>query len=142
MKNNFEKYLSIHEEIMTRLENGEITTETAKEVNDLAFNKYIVSERAITPLTDKSKWVFNNDQSSNSAKKVFDLLCKLDKIEVEYKESIKGKTANEISKIESAYKKKQNAIQDQLENDFNDKDYNAGHLMYNQRFHRNRLRKR
>ena len=38
---NFEKYNKLHSEVMSRLENGEITIETAKEVNDLAFEKYI-----------------------------------------------------------------------------------------------------
>ena len=39
--NNFEKYNKLHTEIMKRLEAGEITTEQAKEVNDLAFEKYV-----------------------------------------------------------------------------------------------------
>lgn len=44
--NNFEKYNKLHDEIISRLENGEITTETAKEVNDLLFDKYIVNDGA------------------------------------------------------------------------------------------------
>lgn len=39
---NFERYDVIHNEIMKRLQEGEITIEQAKEVNDLAFDKYIV----------------------------------------------------------------------------------------------------
>jgi hypothetical protein len=38
---NIEKYNKLHDELMKRLESGEITTEQAKEVNDLAFDKYI-----------------------------------------------------------------------------------------------------
>lgn len=38
---NIEKYSKLHNEIMKKLENGEITVENAKEINDLAFNKYI-----------------------------------------------------------------------------------------------------
>ena len=43
---NFERYLALHNEIMNRLERCEITTEQAKEVNDLAFDKYIM-ERSL-----------------------------------------------------------------------------------------------
>ena len=40
--NNFEKYNTLHNEVMKRLEDGEITIECAKEINDLAFEKYII----------------------------------------------------------------------------------------------------
>ena len=46
---NFDRYNKLHDEIMKRLEDGEITTERAKEVNDLAFEKYIL-EAAISPV--------------------------------------------------------------------------------------------
>ena len=38
---NFDKYNLMHEEIMFKMENGEITIECARQLNDLAFNKYI-----------------------------------------------------------------------------------------------------
>lgn len=38
---NIEKYNILHDELMKRLESGEITVEMAKEVHDLAFDKYI-----------------------------------------------------------------------------------------------------
>ena len=41
---NIEKYTKLHNEIMTRLEVGKITTETAKEMNDIAFDKYIADD--------------------------------------------------------------------------------------------------
>lgn len=44
---NYERYLEIHNELMNRLANGEITTEQAKEVNDLAFDKYIVEKVSV-----------------------------------------------------------------------------------------------
>jgi mevalonate kinase len=40
--NNFEKYSAIHAEVMNKLESGEITAEQAKEIKDLAFDKYVV----------------------------------------------------------------------------------------------------
>ncbi len=40
--NNFEKYNALHTEVMKRLEDGEITIETAKAVIDLTFDKYII----------------------------------------------------------------------------------------------------
>ena len=45
---NIEKYSKLHNEIMKKLENGDITVERAKEVNDLAFNKYITKENVKT----------------------------------------------------------------------------------------------
>ena len=39
---NFERYNKIHNEVMTRLEKEEITVEQAKDVIDLAFDKYMV----------------------------------------------------------------------------------------------------
>lgn len=48
---NYEKYNKLHAEVMKRLEDGEITIETAKEVNDLAFEKY-VTENAFVIVTD------------------------------------------------------------------------------------------
>ena len=39
---NFERYTALHEELMKRLENGEITTEQAKILNDKFFDKYVV----------------------------------------------------------------------------------------------------
>jgi hypothetical protein len=41
---NFEKYNKLHDEVLKRLEDGEITVETAKEVTDLAFDKYITED--------------------------------------------------------------------------------------------------
>ena len=46
---NIEKYTKLHNELMKKLEAGEITGETAKDVNDLAFEKY-VSESVLAPL--------------------------------------------------------------------------------------------
>ena len=39
---NFERYNKLHNEVMTRLEKEEITIEQAKDVIDLAFDKYMV----------------------------------------------------------------------------------------------------
>ena len=54
--NNFEKYNKLHDEVMKRLKDGEITIETAKGIVDISFNKYIVektnsSSYAIKPKT-------------------------------------------------------------------------------------------
>lgn len=54
---NIEKYNKLHDEIMKRLENGEITMEQAKEVNDLAFDKYIVMES--TDISKSRKDILN-----------------------------------------------------------------------------------
>ena len=35
---NFEKYIKLHDEIMHRLKEGELTIETAKELSDAIFN--------------------------------------------------------------------------------------------------------
>ena len=40
--NNLQRYNSIHSEVMARLEKGELTTEQAKDVIDLAFDKYMI----------------------------------------------------------------------------------------------------
>lgn len=39
---NFERYNKLHNEVMKRLEDGEITTESAKELNDKFFDRYII----------------------------------------------------------------------------------------------------
>ena len=39
---NFERYNALHNEVMKRLEEGEITTESAKELNDRFFDRYVV----------------------------------------------------------------------------------------------------
>ena len=52
---NFEKYNKLHAEIMKRLEAGEITTEQAKEVNDLAFEKYITEDYGLDRLVVTAK---------------------------------------------------------------------------------------
>ena len=44
---NIKKYNKIHDEIMNRLEKGDITIESAKEVNNLAFDKYINDQNNI-----------------------------------------------------------------------------------------------
>jgi hypothetical protein len=45
---NIEKYNKLHNELMKKLEAGEITTEQAKEINDLAFDKYITESKEET----------------------------------------------------------------------------------------------
>ena len=60
---NFEKYNKLHDEVMKRLENGEITVEQAKEVNDLAFDKYITEAKILDShdfrknLENRSKYI-------------------------------------------------------------------------------------
>ena len=51
---NFDRYNRLHTEIINRLEKGEITTEQAKDVVNLAFNKYIVEAENDT-LSDDDK---------------------------------------------------------------------------------------
>ena len=57
---NFERYSKLHDEIMRRLEVGEITTEQAKEVNDLVFEKYIIERDNDNTEIKKSKFNFNS----------------------------------------------------------------------------------
>ena len=52
---NYKRYNLIHNEIMNRLEAGKITTEQAKEVNDLAFNKYITESAISSIILDRYK---------------------------------------------------------------------------------------
>lgn len=54
---NIEKYNKLHNELMNRLEAGEITTERAKEINDLAFDKYITEGH--NSVEDNMKKVYN-----------------------------------------------------------------------------------
>ena len=39
---DYKRYISLHDEIMHRLEDGQITTEQAKDVIDMAFEKYVM----------------------------------------------------------------------------------------------------
>lgn len=50
--NTFERYCAVHAEILNRLENKKITVEQAKNVIDLAFNKYIVESTDDTQTDD------------------------------------------------------------------------------------------
>ena len=89
---NFERYGALHNEIMTRLENGEITTETAKEVIDAAFDKYVVEKVKIELLNPfdkkryekeanefnkiKDKWYANYKSWSDRQKQLMDPVFK------------------------------------------------------------------
>jgi chromosome segregation ATPase len=61
--NNFEKYTALHNEVMKRLEDGDITTEQAKEVIDLSFDKYVTESVNIQSIKDAIKklgnWIAN-----------------------------------------------------------------------------------
>ena len=50
---NIEKYNKLHNEIMKRLESNEITTESAKAINNLAFDKYIVENTELKSINFK-----------------------------------------------------------------------------------------
>ena len=41
---DFEKYSLIHDELMKKLEDGEITTEQVKELDNLMFDKFILEK--------------------------------------------------------------------------------------------------
>jgi predicted nucleic acid-binding Zn-ribbon protein len=103
---NIERYIGLHNEVMTRLENGEITVEQAKEVNDLAFNKYIV-ESGNTGLSD--------DEKKNLKKRYDELQKEFDKCNEKLRsindesdsEYIKiNKRAHEITKEQKEIRKK------------------------------------
>lgn len=139
-RTNFEKYLSLHNEIMNRLESGEITAEMAKNVNDLAFDKYIVSEAAGATL--KTRFIFDKKapQSKEVGLKAFHLLTKLDKIEVEVDKD-KKKNPENATKLEEKYIADQKKIWRELES-LPEDEYDAGKRMYYARFRRNRVKGR
>lgn len=58
--NIFEKYLLLHDKIMEKVANDEITTEQAKELNDLAFNKYVIESS------------YNEDELDNNELEIFE----------------------------------------------------------------------
>ena len=79
---NFEKYNKIHDEVMKRLEDGEITTEMAKEVNDLAFEKYLLEATNNTnhKLDDSNSSTDKNDKTENKPATNISLTAKVEKI--------------------------------------------------------------
>lgn len=137
-KTNFEMYLQLHDEIMNRLESGEITIEMAKEVKDLAFDKYIITEAVGATL--KNRFIFdkNAPQSKELGLKAFHLLTKLDKIEVEVDKDKKNNPEN-VAKLEEKYIADQKKIWRELES-LPEDEYNAGKRMYYARFRRNRVK--
>lgn len=139
-RTNFEKYMSLHNEIMTRLEMGKITIEMAKDINDLAFDKYIVAEAAGTTL--KNRFVFDKKepQSKEIGLKAFHLLTKLDRIEVEVDKAKKNNPDN-TAKLEEKYIADQKKIWRDLES-LPEDEYDAGKRMYYARFRRNRVKGR
>ena len=87
--NNFEKYHKLHSEVMTRLENGEITIEAAKDVIDLSFNKYIAeATEIILPLTQEDKNRLNIKING-------DLTEALMNLDHEYKKKIKDASTDD-----------------------------------------------
>lgn len=53
---NFERYHALHDEVMKRLEDGEITTESAKELNDRFFNRYIMDDNIFTEKATREEY--------------------------------------------------------------------------------------
>jgi hypothetical protein len=73
---NIEKYNKLHTEIMKKLENGEITTERAKEINDLAYDKYITEKTNKTKTYDKASWHIDNGINEKEVISKFEILFK------------------------------------------------------------------
>lgn len=138
-KTNFKKYSIIHNEIINRLEAGTIPIGNAKEVIDLAFDKYI-TENVASPI--KKTFLFDNSKkdTSNLGVKAYRLLCDLDDLEIEHNKSKRGNSDDE-EKLNNEYIQKQKQIWKKIEA-LPQKEYDAGKKMYYNRFHRNRLRNR
>lgn len=138
-KTNFEKYNMLHNEIMKKLEIGDITVEKAKEINDLAFDKYIIEAMTINRL-DNKKLVYdkNKKESKNLGVRAYELLCDLDKIK-EDKKTANRENPNNSVKNDEIHNKAQNKIWRELKS-LSDEEYAVGKRMYDARFHRNRLR--
>ena len=113
--NNFEKYSKLHDEVMKRLEDGEITIEKAKEINDLAFEKYISEAKIIpfNPHRSKSKNRTVNEINADLTFELMDIRRLYDnkikqtddpdekaKLEKEKQEKIDEKTAEATEEIE------------------------------------------
>lgn len=118
--NNFEKYNKLHNEIMKRLEDGEITVEQAKEVSDLAFDKYI-SETVIInkPVDQETKDRLVREINIQLSEELMDIRREYDKkiketddpdekakLEKEKQEKIAAKTEEANKKIANIIKSK------------------------------------
>ena len=101
---NYNRYNKLHDEILTRLENGEITTEQAKDVIDLAFDKYVV-EKVNIELSDNAIHVLENvlTKCKNLLHRVMQHNVELSKIKaIEAKEAIKY-LENEKDAVQTSY---------------------------------------
>lgn len=139
---NFEKYNKLHTEIMKKLENGEITIEKAKEVNDLAFDKYITE--GITMNRLKKNLVYDKDNKKDDTikylgKKAADLLYKVDKNDTDKKNALR-ENPDDKKNIEDRHLKEQNRLWSEI-NKLSDEEYAAGEKIYKGRFHRDRIKK-
>lgn len=122
---NFERYNALHDEVMKRLEDGEITTEQAKNVIDLSFDKYI-TESVVTDSAKKAiQWIKTKTQSLRNK---MDLMLtrdtfaialkkgtnKLDdpKLKAEFRTSIK-KCSDELAQLADTYCRKIDVVPNQ-----------------------------
>lgn len=95
---NFEKYYKVHNEVMDRLESGELTIEQAKEINDMAFDRYLMENK----FTDAAKKV------ASSAKKVVNTATDKVKNSLSADELAKPATTPEQEKEIKEHIKKEN----------------------------------
>lgn len=90
---NIEKYNKLHNELMRRLESGEIAVESVKEVHNLVFNKYIV-EASKSTTYDKASWHIDNGMDEKDVLAKFNTLFKFFK-----KNNMLSKDGKEIISI-------------------------------------------
>lgn len=107
---NFERYSAIHNELIKRLQDGEITIEFAKEVNDLAFDKYISEKVDFKNIANKVQETKNrikdtvSDTSKKIGTKVTDTANKLREVVNEPKQEKAEKEAK-LARLQEEYNK-------------------------------------
>ena len=98
---NSERYNLLHDEVMRRLENGEITTEQANEVHDKIFDRYVIeSEESQEPKNEyDEKRSILSDFQTNTNTLIMNTLCDYENIMTSVQKQKYEKMKNEYHMI-------------------------------------------